>query len=78
MRKRFKIILIVLGILGFLLANNSIFRADTGDPSWFLVALVALALLVLTLLGIFIYNRIQSSATVKWDKKRRRRLGLAS
>jgi hypothetical protein len=78
MRRKFaKALLIIFGLLGFLLIYDAIYRLETNDSFGHVVALVGAALLLLTAIGMFFYNRLElSPPTPKWEKRRRQRLGL--
>lgn len=76
-KKLLRIILIVLGVLGFLLGNRAIYLSDIDDPAWFITCLIAIILLAVVWIGMFFYNRLGLSPSIpEYERKRRKRLGL--
>lgn len=76
-KKLLRVILIVLGILGFLLINSAIYRIEIDDPTGWLIGLIGTVFLLLVFLGMFFYNRLGlSPPTPEYERKRRKRLGL--
>ena len=76
-RKILGVILTVLGILGFLVINSAIYRIEIDDSIGYIMGLIGTVLIGLVALGMFFYNRIEPSPSMpKWEKKRKKRLGL--
>ena len=81
-KKLLRITLIVLGVSGFFLGNHAIYLGDINNPAWFITCLVAIMLLSLSLVGMSLYNYLESvelSLTMsRWERKKRKRLGLVT
>jgi len=72
-KKLLKIILIVLGILGFLLINSAVYRIEIDDPTGYLIGIIGTGCLLLVFLGMFFYNRLGLLLpTSEYERKRRK------
>ena len=83
MRKKFwRIVFFVFVFSGVLLIFSGIgqFKINEGDPDAFLngivLGLIGVVILILCVIGLFLYNRFEPSQPIPWDKARKKMLGL--